>query len=209
MVVNTVFKEYALLRGKIVVWNDFLAENPWATTNYNQVPKHCISVYYCVDLVQKTVTDRLCVVTYDEKYKSEFKELSLVWVSEHFVVEESDIKQVETPEEVIIKPGGEIFFVLNSEEVVVGVVATVIHKGDCELAKMTVRKGYTGRGYANVLMKESIQWAKDNNYPFIELLSSTKLENAINIYKKFGFVTTHLGSHPDYARCDIIMRLTF
>lgn len=202
-------KEYALVRGKIMAWKDFLIENPWATLNREPTPNHCIAVYYAVDMEYQKVTDRLCMITYDEKYKPQFKEMTISWVSEHFEVEESDLRQVETPEETIIQPGGEIFLLLNSMDVVVGTIAAVIHQGVCELAKMSVRKGYTGRGYANILMTECIQWAQDHKYPFIELLSSVKLDNAISIYKKYGFVTTHLGPHPSYKRCDIVMRLTF
>ncbi|GAN03506.1 GNAT family acetyltransferase [Mucor ambiguus] len=211
---NANVREYALVKGKIVEWSDFVRENPWATVKTNPfsavpVASNCISVYYVVDLEKMNFMDRLCMVTWDLKYKSEFKELSLMWVKQYFEVEESDLKQLETPEEAIIQPGGEIFFLLESSGRVAGVVATVIHQGNCELAKMTVRKECNGKGYAHILMRESINWAQDNKYPFIELLSSIQLENAIILYKKYGFETTHLGSHPDYKRCNIIMRLTF
>ncbi|KAI8639110.1 acyl-CoA N-acyltransferase [Parasitella parasitica] len=128
---------------------------------------------------------------------------------QYFEVEESDLKQLDTPEEAIIQPGGEIFFLLEGSGRVAGVVATVIHQGVCELAKMTVRKECNGRGYAHILMRESIHWAKQKDYPYIELLSSVELQNAIILYKKYGFETIHLGPHPDYKRCSIIMRLTF
>lgn len=214
MTTNSTYTEYALVKGKITDWADFIEQNQWAATKTNKfsslpVASNCISVYYVVDLEQMMIIDRLCMVTWDLKYKSEFKELSLVWVKQYFEVEESDLKQLDTPEESIIQPGGEVFFLLESSGRVAGVVATVIHQGVCELAKMTVRKECTGKGYAHILMRESIKWAKDKNFPYIELLSSVSLENAILLYKKYGFETTHLGPHPDYKRCNIVMRLTF
>lgn len=201
-----------MARGKIIEWDEFLMNNPWAAHHdysNNQVPSNCVAVYYVVSKEKDEIVERLCMTTWDAKYKEDFKTLSLAWVEEHFEVEQTDLIQVETPEQVILQPGGEVFFLLNSTGVVVGVVANLIHQGVCELVKMTVRKEYTGRGYAHILMREAIRWAKEKNYPFIELLSNIKLENAISIYKKYGFETTLLGPHPDYVRCNIGMRLTF
>ncbi|KAG2199298.1 hypothetical protein INT46_003378 [Mucor plumbeus] len=214
MTMNLAYTEYALVKGKITNWADFVEQNQWAaikTNKFSSLPiaSNCVSVYYVVDVEQMAIIDRLCMVTWDLKYKSEFKELSLVWVKQYFEVEELDLKQLDTPEESIIQPGGEIFFLIESSGRVAGVVATVIHQGACELAKMTVRKECNGKGYAHILMRESIKWAKDKKFPYIELLSSVSLENAIILYKKYGFETTHLGPHPDYKRCNIIMRLTF
>jgi ribosomal protein S18 acetylase RimI-like enzyme len=205
------YREYALMRGQIVEWNEFVSENDWANDHQFTQPllDKCIAVYYFVNKQEKKITDRATVITYDAKYKEEFKELNLAWVKQFFEVEESDTKQLCSPEESILQPGGEIFFIIDSQGVVAGVVADVVHDGKCELAKMTVRKECTGKGYANILMREAIHWAKDKNFPFIELYSSVELENAIALYKKFGFQTTHLGQHPSYKRCSIIMKLDF
>lgn len=40
-----------------------------------------------------------------------------------------------------------------------------------------------------------------------ENLSNTVLAPAIGLYRNHGFETTHLGSHPDYQRCNIVMAL--
>lgn len=206
------YREYAMMRGQFVEWNSFVAENDWAKTHkYNEavLPDKCASVYYVVDKEAQAVTDRLCMTTFDKKYKNDFKELNLVWVKEFFAVEESDIRQLETPEEAIIAPGGEIFFLVQSDGTVGGVVSAIIAHGECELAKMTVRKSCTGKGYAHLLMREAIQFAKDKKYPYMKLYSSVSLENAIALYKKYGFKTIHLGQHPAYKRCSIIMQLDF
>lgn len=199
------------MRGQIVDWNEFVSENVWANDHqFSQaLPEKCIAVYYFVDKLEKKVNERATVITYDARYKEEFKELNLSWVKQFFEVEESDIKQLCSPEESILQPGGEIFFILDSQGVVTGVVADVLHDGNCELAKMTVRKECTGKGYANILMREAIHWAKDNKFPSIKLYSSLELENAIALYKKFGFQTIHLGQHPYYKRCSIVMKLDF
>ncbi|OBZ89469.1 N-acetylaspartate synthetase [Choanephora cucurbitarum] len=209
---NYNIREYAMLRNQVFNWDQFVLQNPWALDqnkldNKKGLPKNCVAIYHRVNASQEMVEETLYLTTWDVEYKADFKQLSLLWVTEHFKVEESDVKQLDTPEQVIILPGGEIFFLLDFDHRVTGVVAMVLHGDTCELAKMTVRKECTGRGYAHILMRESINWAKSRNYPSIELMSNLVLENAILLYKKYGFETVHLGPHPNYARCNIVMRL--
>jgi putative acetyltransferase len=135
-----------------------------------------------------------------------FRDLNWAWVERLFKIEESDIKQLEQPEETIIKPGGEIFF-LQSGKDLVGTVAMVHEHGDYELAKMSVGDAYQGRGYSHVLMHSTTMWGQKHKIDGVTILSSQRLVNAIALYKKHGYETVRLGSHPSYARCDIIMRL--
>jgi GNAT superfamily N-acetyltransferase len=132
--------------------------------------------------------------------------LNWAWVERLFKIEKSDIYQLEHPQESIINPGGQIFFLLLGEEVI-GTVALVIEHGEYELAKMSVSDHHQGKGYSHLLMNAPIDWARQRKLPGITILSSTSLVNAINLYKKHGFETVRLGSHPNYERCDIIMRL--
>ncbi|CAO3624559.1 unnamed protein product [Mucor hiemalis] len=204
------YREYAMSRGQIVDWSQFVAENDWAKIHkYSDLPivDKTVAIYYAVDKESKSVTERVSVTTYDAKYKNEFRDLNLKWVAQFFEVEEFDTYQLGNPEEAIINKGGEIFFLITSTGVVAGTVSDMVHSGDCELAKMTVRDECTGKGYANILMRESIKWADDRKYPYMKLYSSVSLENAIKIYKKFGFETIHLGPHPLYKRCSIVMQL--
>lgn len=135
-----------------------------------------------------------------------FRDLNWAWVERLFKIEKEDIKQLEQPDETIIKPGGEIFFCQSGKELV-GTVAMVHEHGDYELAKMSVTDAYQGRGLSHVLMHSTTMWAKKHKIPGVTILSSQKLVNAIALYKKHGYETVRLGSHPNYARCDIIMRL--
>ena len=204
------YREYAMMRGQIVEWDAFVSENDWAKLhNYSEqpVPPKTCAVYYVINKEDRSVTERMCMTTYDPKYRTDFRDLNLKWVSEFFEVEEYDLYQLNNPEDAIIKNGGEVLILLTSTGIVAAVVATVLHDGNCEMSKMTVSDRFTGKGYANLLIRECIQWAKDRQYPVLELYSSTKLENAIALYKKFGFKTVHLGPHPLYKRCNIIMKL--
>ncbi|KAI8340068.1 acyl-CoA N-acyltransferase [Chlamydoabsidia padenii] len=211
--VNTTITTYAMMRNEIVEWSDYVAKNEWAASalksrpSSSPVPDHCVAIYYRVDKEKKEIINKLYCTTWDSRYKSDFKHLNLIWVSRLFKVEPSDLRQLEYPEETIIMPGGDIIFVLEEDHTVAGTVAMIVHEGACELGKMTVADEHQGKGYAHPLMREGISWARRQGFPDITLVSSTTLKKAINLYKKHGFITTHLGKHHSYERCDIIMNL--
>ena len=147
------------------------------------------------------------VVPFEEKYAVDFKRLNLEWIEKYFNVEEMDKKHLEHPQKNIIEPGGEIYSVIE-DGIVKGVCALVFHEeGVYELAKMAVEKESRGKGYGNLPMEAIIEGARVKNAEKIIILSNTQLKAAINLYKKYGFITTRLGQDPDYERGNIEMQL--
>ena len=147
------------------------------------------------------------VVPFEDKYAVDFKRLNLEWIEEYFRVEELDLKHLEHPRENIIEPGGEIYSVIE-DGIVIGVCALLFHEeGVYELAKMAVDKGSRGKGYGNLLMEAIIEGARAKNAEKIIILSNTQLDPAINLFKKYRFITTRLGQDPDYERGNIEMQL--
>jgi GNAT superfamily N-acetyltransferase len=147
----------------------------------------------------------LQIITYDQKFKTEFRTLNLRWIETYFRVEAKDLEQVNNPE-VCLADGGEIFFVIE-DDVAVGVCA--IYKTGprkYELAKMAVHPDHQGKKYGGALMVAAESWARMQGAEEILILSNTVLAPAIGLYKKHGFLTTHLGPHPDYERCNIEMK---
>ncbi|KAJ2956861.1 hypothetical protein NQZ79_g7372 [Umbelopsis isabellina] len=206
---------YAVIRSDVVEWNKFASENDWASQALEQFqdqdeewPESCQGIYYMIDKVEKKIIEKVFSLTWLSipSHAKAFRDLNWAWVERLFKIEESDIKQLEKPVESIIKPGGEIFFCQSGKELV-GTVAMVHEHGDYELAKMSVADAYQGRGLSHVLMHSTTMWAKKHKIPGVTILSSQSLVNAIALYKKHGYETVRLGSHPNYARCDIIMRL--
>lgn len=151
------------------------------------------------------------VHTYQARYAADFARLNYEWIETHFKIEKIDRDQLEAPEEKILSRGGEIFFLLEGENVV-GTCALIPHgfRG-YELAKMAVSPQRRGRGYGDLLMKNALAWAAQKGAREVMLLSNTRLESAISLYRKHGFEVVHLGTHPDYERCNIEMlhRLDF
>lgn len=146
------------------------------------------------------------VATYQPQFKEAFRHLNLGWIEKYFRVEPKDLEQVENPE-ACLNDGGEIFFVLvDGGAKAVGTCAMYkVGEGKFELAKMAVDPEYHGQKFGDLLMETAEQWAKEKRAEEIILLSNTILEPAINLYKKHGYKTIHLGDHPDYERCNIEM----
>jgi predicted N-acetyltransferase YhbS len=145
--------------------------------------------------------------TYDPSYKQTFIDLNTAWLNEFFEVEEHDRQVFNNLEELIIRPGGEIFFCLADDTVVGTVAMQKMSDGVYELAKMAVAKPWRGRGFSNPLMTACIEFAKKKEAAKIVLLSNTRMVPAIRLYRKFGFVEVPLGE-TDYARADIQMEFS-
>jgi GNAT superfamily N-acetyltransferase len=206
-------RKYVLLRGKIVKLEEYALENKWILTQTMaenaDLPENCVSIYYYVDSETRTITDRLTMAAWLPKYKKHFKEVGVAWLKEFFSVEENDLIQLDTPEENIIDPGGEIFTLFNKEGVAVGVAAMIHHGVAAELGKMGVKKEFNGKGYSHPLMYESIEWAKNNkrNYERIDLYTAQKLLPAVSLYKKYGFEVVPIGGYTKFSRVDLAMSL--
>jgi GNAT superfamily N-acetyltransferase len=215
MTVATV-RKYAMLRGKIETLEEFSLKNDWILSDKlakeeKDYPENCISVYYTVDLENKKITDKYFIATWNSKYKDTFKQVSVAWLEEYFSVEENDLKQLDSPEENIIAPGGEIFTLVDTQGNGLGVVAMINHESSAELGKMGVKKQYNGRGLSHPLMYEAILWAKNHprNYPQVDIYTAAHLGPAVALYKKYGFEIVPVGGYNKFARVDLAMRLTF
>jgi N-acetylglutamate synthase-like GNAT family acetyltransferase len=147
------------------------------------------------------------VISYDARYRADFVALNRQWIERYFRVERNDLEQLERLEETILRPGGEIFFVVEGGRAV-GCCALVPHaERSYEIAKMAVADEAKGRGHGDRLMEACVAWACEKGAREITILSNTVLEPAIRLYRKHGFETVRLGPHPDYERCNIEMRL--
>lgn len=151
--------------------------------------------------------EKFTVIKYDSRFLPAFVELNTQWIEKYFRLETMDLIQLKNPQKFILEPGGEIFFVLEGEKAI-GTCAMIPHgEKSYEIAKMAVRTDARGQGVGDILMKTAIDWAHCQRANSITILSNTVLEPAISLYKKHGFLTVHLGAHPDYERCNIEMKM--
>lgn len=146
------------------------------------------------------------IIAYNSKYKSDFIRLNKAWLEEYFVVEPHDEEVFETIEEQIIATGGELFFCLIDDKVAGTVAMQKLSETKFEMAKLAVDKKFQGQNIGKLLIETCIEFAKQKKATTIMLMSSTKLDVALHLYKKFNFVEVPLEEN-DYARADIQMEL--
>ena len=145
------------------------------------------------------------VTDFQSQYSSQFYQLNRVWIEESWVLEDSDKKDLLNPE-IIIHNGGQIFFAISKDEVI-GTVAMIKNSDKIyELAKMTVKSSYRGKGVANLLMDKCIEFAFKKNASEIFLISNDSLTVARNLYEKYGFKEVVLDSQK-YKRGNVKMIL--
>jgi ribosomal protein S18 acetylase RimI-like enzyme len=148
------------------------------------------------------------IVGFDHSYAAAFAELNYEWIGEHFTIEKHDREILDHPFEVIVKPGGEVFFAVTNAGQVVG-TAAMIKAGSTlfELSKMAVAPAFQGKGISNALMDACIQFARSRSVPTIFLETNSKLSAALGLYNKYGFEHTSLDPNSEYSRANVRMEL--
>ena len=150
----------------------------------------------------------LTIVSYEPKYTQKFKDLNIAWITEYFKVEAKDKELLEHSQFTIIDKGGFIFMGLWKNEPVGCFALIKKTESRYELGKMAVDKTYHGLQIGQKMLAHAINFSKNKNWEILELYSSTKLDTALYIYKKFGFKNIPLEDNLEYLRSDIKMELT-
>lgn len=148
------------------------------------------------------------IIAFENTYAKDFYNLNIEWLKTFFYVEPFDEEVLSKPDVYIINKGGFIFFA-KLDDTIVGTVALMPTKAErvFELTKMAVSPKRRGYKIGQQLMQHCIDFAKSYNFKGLMLYSNTKLENAIYIYKKYGFVEVPLELNSPYVRSDIKMEL--
>ncbi len=145
------------------------------------------------------------IISFEPQYAQAFYDLNVEWLETYFYVEDFDREVLSNPAKYILNPGGHIFFAIENNNVL-GTVALLKKKeGAFELTKMAVSPNERGKKIGQKLMQYCIDFAKENQFKELFLYSNTKLENAIYIYRKFGFVEVEQEAEVPYERSDIKM----
>jgi GNAT superfamily N-acetyltransferase len=143
------------------------------------------------------------VVSYREEFRAAFEQLNRDWIETYFVLEEPDREVFSDPRAKILAPGGEIFFVVDGDQVQ-GTCAVIRHSAsDWEIAKMAVAPVARGRGFGDLLMERAIAFAAAMGANRVIIVSNTVLEPAIRLYRKHGFVQVPLEADGRYQRANI------
>ena len=151
---------------------------------------------------------KIDIISFENQYVKNFHDLNIEWLQTYFYVELYDKEVLSNPKKYIIDKGGHIFFV-KLENQIVGTVALMPlgNENFFELTKMAVSPKYRGLNIGQQLMQHCIDFAISNQIPKLIIYSSKKLENAIYIYKKYGFIEIPVEVNSPYKRCDIKLEL--
>ena len=94
-------------------------------------------------------------------------------------------------------PNNEIFIQILNDQII-GMMQLTFIPGlsmegikRCQIESVRIKKDYRNKGYGTELIEKGIEIAKLNKCGLIQLTSNKKRLNAINFYKKFGFLSTH------------------
>ena len=150
------------------------------------------------------------IISYQPEYAPSFYELNIEWLKTFFYVEPYDEEVLSNPKKYIIDKGGHIFFAKLDNQII-GTVALMPTKVNSivELTKMAVSPSHRGLNIGQKLMQHCISYSKENGLNSIILYSNRKLENAIYIYRKYGFMEIKVEDNCPYERCNIKMQLVF
>ena len=151
--------------------------------------------------------NNLSITSFNKKYKADFEKLNREWIEEFFQMEDEDFHTLKNPESYVIQKNGEIFFAIN-DQIVIGTAAMIPFSEDVfELAKMSVKKGFQGKGVGKLLLKRCIQFAQERNANEIFLLTNDILKPALNLYLSCGFVIKNKYDDERYERGNTKMHL--
>ncbi|NER13854.1 GNAT family N-acetyltransferase [Leptobacterium flavescens] len=156
---------------------------------------------------QTTLTQEMEIIPFETRYAEDFKELNVAWLKKYFVVEPHDEDLLSRCEENIINKGGHIFFARMGEEIAGTFSLIKVEEGVYELGKMAVDPKFQGQRIGQKLMEFCIDFSRKQSWDKLLLYSNTKLENAIHIYRKYGFKEIELEKNVPYLRSNIKMEL--
>lgn len=163
-----------------------------------------------LDHIETKIDGQIIISDYKTEYKQSFYDLNVEWLKTFFIVESFDEEVLSKPDIYIINKGGFIFFAIKDDNIVGTVALMPTEENDVlELTKMAVSPKERGQKIGQQLLQHCIDFAKTKKLKALMLYSNTKLENAIYLYRKYGFKELELEKDSPYKRSDIKMLLQF
>jgi DNA-binding MarR family transcriptional regulator/N-acetylglutamate synthase-like GNAT family acetyltransferase len=199
--IDAVIKNYTILESKSLLEHINNMEDLFANKSFSDAIIENITLHF---------NNTLKIVAFKKEYSKDFYNLNIEWLKTYFYVEPYDEEVLSNPQKYIIDKGGYIFFA-KLDGNIIGTVALMpmSEKKVFELTKMAVSPKHRGNKIGQQLMQYCIDFSKKEKFNKLVLYSSRKLENAIYIYRKYGFIEIPVEANCIYKRCDIKMELNF
>ena len=152
--------------------------------------------------------DSFEIIPFSPALQPHFESINKAWVSQYFSLEPFDLAQLENPEQTILAKGGEIIFAKIGERIAGTVALIPSEEGVWEMIKMGVSPEFQGKGAGELLGKQILEVARQKGATKVRLYTHTKLEAAIKLYHRLGFVSCELECGA-YGRCNQKMEYAF
>ena len=166
------------------------------------------SMYHRVnEQIKQQELQNVNIVPYNARYKKDFKILNYEWLNKYFEVEPIDERILSNPEKEILNGGGQIFFAKENNKVVGTCAVKKVSARSFELTKMAVSENSQGKQIGKKLALAAIAYSKEKNAKEITLETSRKLESAMALYHKLGFIAEGKLTNSNYERCTVKMKL--
>ncbi len=152
------------------------------------------------------MSNTISIVEYQPSYQPYFERFNKAWLNKYYTVEPLDEYVLSKPEEAILQHGGAILFAQYNDIIIGTVGLKRVDDHTMELTKMAVDEQYRGLGAGNLLCKAAISKARALQVKKLILYSQKQLENALGIYRKYGFQDIPVTPGV-YKRADVMMEL--
>jgi GNAT superfamily N-acetyltransferase len=146
------------------------------------------------------------IIDFNPNLQTDFERITKQWVEKYFSLEPFDIAQLENPDENILSKGGAILFAKEGEKIIGTVGLLKVEDGVFEMVKMGVIPEAQGRKVGKLLAMAVLEKAKAFGANKVILYTNSKLEVALNLYRKIGFRES-VPECGKYSRCDIKMEI--
>lgn len=148
------------------------------------------------------------IIPFSPELQPVFESINTAWVTQYFSLEPFDLAQLENPEQTILAKGGEIIFAKIGERIAGTVALISSEEGVWEMIKMGVSPEFQGKGAGELLGKQILEVARQKGAIKVRLYTHTKLEAAIKLYHRLGFISCQLECGA-YGRCNQKMEYIF
>ena len=152
--------------------------------------------------------DSFEIIPFSPDLQPYFESINKAWVTQYFSLEPFDLAQLENPEQTILAKGGEIIFAKIGAHIAGTVALIPSEEGVWEMIKMGVSPEFQGKGAGELLGKQILEVARQKGATKVRLYTHTKLEAAIKLYHRLGFVSCELECGA-YGRCNLKMEYIF
>jgi GNAT superfamily N-acetyltransferase len=148
------------------------------------------------------------IYDYDIKkplHKERFGTLNSEWLTKYFRIEDQDAEAFADPKGYILDEGG-VILMAETKDGIIGTGSLMAMEANVyEIAKMAVTDKCQAQGIGEKLMLALITRAKAMGATKLFIISNTKLERAIRLYRRHGFTDSPENRHSCYERGNITL----